>query len=428
MPKLSVIVPVYNAENAIERCIESILNQEFRDLELILIDDGSGDGSPAILDRAAENDARVRVIHKQNSGVSDTRNNGIDLAEGTFIQFVDADDWVTADSGKMLVRTAEEMNADLVVAEFYRVVGENLSRKGSIETDRVLTRQEYAEFMKISPADYYYGVIWNKLYRRDILNRYGIRMDKDVSFCEDFIFNLEYVLHCNRIAPLQLPVYYYVRTEGSLVTQNLNFKRLINMKTSVYQYYDEFFRNVLDEEEYRMERPAIASFLVSAATDEFAPPFSFSTKKVGSENVQVRPGPYGGVAGDFEAVSRMYDTLLNTVALKNNLNLNDVKVFQGIRALKRADSLRELAAITGLSEPSVLASLQSLGVKRMIRLSFGPLAASIATDYGAGLLHDIDHAEKDYETMCFSELEPKEAEQFRTTLAKIAAAMHDRKG
>ena len=208
MPKVSIIVPVYNAENAIERCIDSILNQEYQDFELLLIDDGSKDRSPEILDRRAAEDDRVVVIHKPNSGVSDTRNTGIDKAQGTYIQFLDADDWITTDSTKMLVRTAEERDADLVVGEFYRVAGEHLSRKGSIDTDRVLTRKEYAEYLKASPADYYYGVIWNKLYRRDILNRHHIRMDKTISFSEDFIFNLEYVRHCERIAPLRLPVYY----------------------------------------------------------------------------------------------------------------------------------------------------------------------------------------------------------------------------
>ena len=115
MPKVSIIVPVYNAENAIERCIDSILNQEYQDFELLLIDDGSKDSSPKILDRRAAEDDRIIVIHKANSGVSDTRNTGIDKAQGTYIQFLDADDWITNDSTKMLVRTAEERDADLVV-------------------------------------------------------------------------------------------------------------------------------------------------------------------------------------------------------------------------------------------------------------------------------------------------------------------------
>ncbi|MBR2595193.1 MAG: glycosyltransferase family 2 protein, partial [Solobacterium sp.] len=105
MPKVSVIIPVYNAEKNIERCADSVLNQEYRDLELIMVDDGSKDGTAAILDELAARDERVRVIHKPNGGVSETRNRALDMAAGKYVQFLDADDWIPADSTKLLVRT-----------------------------------------------------------------------------------------------------------------------------------------------------------------------------------------------------------------------------------------------------------------------------------------------------------------------------------
>ena len=420
MPKVSIIVPVYNAEAAIGRCIDSILGQEYRDLELILVDDGSRDGSPEILDRYAAEDDRVIVIHKPNSGVSDTRNMGIDRASGTFIQFLDADDWLSHDSTKMLVRTAEEKDADLVVAEFYRVAGEHLSRKGSIDSDRVLTRKEYAECMKMSSADYYYGVIRNKLYRREILNQYGIRMDKNVSFCEDFIFNLEYVKHCSRIAPLLLPVYYYVKTEGSLVSQNMNLKRLIEMKTSVYPYYDDFFREILSKEEYNAERAEISAFLLSAATDEFTIPMTPGTKKVGEEVLSVYDGEISGFSGNLYYINKLHEKFLNTAALKNEVTLSDVKVFAAIRALKTVSSLKELADLSGLGETSVIASVESLATKRLIRFTLLPFSASVATDYGAGLLHDLDHAEQDFEKACFEGFGDEEKETVLRFLSSAA--------
>ena len=104
MPKVSIIVPVYNAENVIRRCVESVLTQEFTDFELILVDDGAKDSSPAILDEFAAKDDRVIVIHKENEGVSATRNRGIEMAKGYYIQFMVADDWLTEDSTKILVR------------------------------------------------------------------------------------------------------------------------------------------------------------------------------------------------------------------------------------------------------------------------------------------------------------------------------------
>ncbi len=426
MATVSLIVPVYNAEKAITRCVDSILNQEFRDIELILIDDGSKDGSPAILDAIAKADERVVVIHKENAGVSATRNLGIERATGTYIQFLDADDWITPDSTKMLVRTAEETAADLVVAEFYRVIGGSLSRKGSIETDRVLTRQEYAQFMKESPADYYYGVIWNKLYRKAILDEYQIRMDQNVSFCEDFIFNLEYVLHCTRIAPLRLPVYYYVKTEGSLVSQNMSLRRVVDMKTSVYQYYDAFFRNVLNEKEYRAARPEIAAFLVSVATDNGIIPFAPKTKKVGKETVSVYERNTDSLSGDIYYMNKLYESFLHTAALKNGLNLNDVKVFAAVKMIGTADSLREIANLSGLGETQTLASLQLLARKQMVHITFSPLSASVTTDHGAGLIHDLDYADRDFEEACFEGLSEEERTQVSAILDKITSRIFTR--
>ena len=186
----------------------------------------------------------MKVIHKENGGVSDTRNRGLEIAQGTYIQFIDADDWLPAESTKLLVRAMEENTADLVVGDFYRVAGNSVAIKGSITVNTVLSRTEYASWMMESPADYYYGVLWNKLYRRDLIDRHQLRMDRELQFCEDFVFNLEYVLHCERICPLQVPVYYYVRTEGSLVSQNMNLTRIVQSKTAVYEYYDQFFREL----------------------------------------------------------------------------------------------------------------------------------------------------------------------------------------
>ena len=215
-PTVSIIVPVYNAAHTIGRCIESILNQQYTDFELFLVDDGSRDGSGIICDAYAKRDSRIRVIHKENSGVSDTRNMALDLAQGTYLQFLDSDDWITPDATSSLVRAAEANRCDLVIADFYRVIGERVSRKGDIEEDSVLTREEFSAHMMENPADFYYGVLWNKLYRRDIVEAHHLRMDPDISWCEDFMFNLEYIRYAERFYALQIPIYYYVKTKGSL--------------------------------------------------------------------------------------------------------------------------------------------------------------------------------------------------------------------
>ena len=167
-PMVSVIVPVYNAEQTLRRCVTSILEQQYTDLELLLVDDGSTDASGAICDEFAAQDARVRAIHQPNAGVSAARNHALDQARGVYLQFLDSDDWITPDATRSLVRAAEAHHCDLVIADFYRVVGERLSRKGDIDEDGLLTREEYAAHMMENPADFYYGVLWNKLYRREI--------------------------------------------------------------------------------------------------------------------------------------------------------------------------------------------------------------------------------------------------------------------
>lgn len=107
MPSVSIIIPVYNAEKTVDRCINSILNQTYKDFELLLLNDGSTDASGMICDSYAKKDTRIRVIHKENSGVSDTRNQGIAMAKGEYIQFLDSDDWVTPEATGVFVRAAE---------------------------------------------------------------------------------------------------------------------------------------------------------------------------------------------------------------------------------------------------------------------------------------------------------------------------------
>lgn len=410
MPEVSFIVPVYNAEKGIGRLIDSVLDQEYKDLELILVDDGSKDGSPQILDRYQEQDDRVKVIHKENGGVSAARNDGLQAASGTYIRFLDADDWIPDDSTKQMVRSIKEEDADLVVGDFYRVVGENLAKKGSIQTEKTLTTAEYAEYMMESPADYYYGVIWNKLYRKEIIDRYGIMFDASLSFCEDFVFNLEYVLHTKTIVPLQAPVYYYVKTEGSLVSQNINPVRLVRMKTSLYYYYDQFFRNVLDEEEYRAQRADIASFLVSAATDDFAIPMMPGTKRLGEETVPIylfdEKNEDAYTAITYMALT--YERYLNTVAMKHSLELPDAKVLNYLKHTERSCSQKEISQMTGVPQTTVLSSLQKMNLKGYVSLEihgeglFGMYKGNEDMD------KEFDDAISDLQTVSAKGLDPEE--------------------
>ena len=306
VPKVSIIIPCYNAakpwlrpssddldkkvqvtgadgkpRTILHRCVDSVLGQDFKDFELILMDDGSQDETGAILDAYAAEDPRVTAVHKPNSGVSSTRNLALDLAKGEYVQFLDADDWIIPEATALFVHTLEDLHCDMVIADFYRVVGEHAAPKGDIGSGEVLTRQGYADEMMKNPADFYYGVIWNKFFRRSIIEKFHLRMDEDLNWCEDFIFVLEYVLHCDGIAPLRVPLYYYVKTDGSLVeTQSAGITSFVRMKMNVIEYYNEFYKQTYDGLDYALRRPRIIGFLVAAAGDGTAFGFAPSTKKL----------------------------------------------------------------------------------------------------------------------------------------------------
>ena len=406
MPAVSIIIPVYNAakpwkeeKTALHRCLDSVLSQDFGDFELILVDDGSNDASPAILDAYAAADSRITVIHKPNSGVSDTRNRGIERACGDYIQFIDADDWLDPEAVKLMVRTIRSTGADMVISDFYRVVGEYTSAKGDIEGETVVSRSAYAEYMMKNPADFYYGVLWNKLFRTDIIREHGIRMDTDLSWCEDFIFNLEYVLHCGTIAALHIPVYYYVKTEGSLVAKSLSVSNAVRMKLSLIEYYDSFYREILPKSEYLQRKPVIYGYLVSFAGDNMANPAAFSTKKLGKERVSalLRDGADGNAYTLLYYMEKLMDRYLETAASAFDLELRDAKLLLYGLTVDGYWEIREAADFARLPFPAAAASIEKLILKKLVSRSFEGLRAFYRlTSNAAPVLDALRQALDDY--------------------------------
>ena len=366
-PSVSIIVPVYNAEACLRRCVESVLNQEYADFELLLADDGSRDGSGRICDEYAAADSRVRVFHKENSGVSDSRNLCLDQARGRYLQFLDADDWITANATKLLVQAMEEHLCDLVISDFYRVVGERVSPKGDIDEVQVLSREEYAAHMMENPANYYYGVLWNKLYRREIVEQHHLRMDPAISWCEDFMFNLEYIRRAETFFALQVPVYYYVKTKGSLCTQGISISKTIQMKLTVFEYYNQFYKTVLDEEEYEKQRLKIYRFLIDAAEDGTVPPVS---KRLGSERVRVSPDALEGQGFLFDTFRerKLLDYYLEPAAQKNDLSLPEARLLLYLRQSGPA-ARKDLADFAGLPRGGLSMLLNRLEGKGLISVT-----------------------------------------------------------
>ena len=370
-PMVSIIVPIYNAEQYLRRCVDSILNQEYTDYELLLVNDGSTDASGDICEEYRDRDPRVIVIQKENTGVSDSRNRALDRARGKYLQFLDSDDWITPDATRLFVRAAEEYGCDMVISDFYRVVGERLSPKGDIEEEGVLTREEFAAHMMENPADFYYGVLWNKLYRRDIVEEHKLRMDTDISWCEDFMFNLEYIRYAKVFYALHAPIYYYVKRKGSLASQGINISKTVKMKLNVFEYYNNFYKHVLEEEDYEKNRLQVYRFFIDAAGDGTVPPSILpGSKKLGDERVFVNTEilQAEGPAGEDYRKRKLLEHYLEPVALKGDLKVMDVCLLLCLCEKHEWDSRRELADFAGITRTNLTSGLQRLTMKGFLKV------------------------------------------------------------
>jgi len=265
------VIPVYNLAPYLKECLDTVQKQSYETFEVMLVNDGSSDSSLEVCQIYVRNDRRFRLIDKSNTGVSDSRNRALDRAAGKFIQFIDGDDWLTGDATETLVHTAESTGADLVVSHFYRVSEGRMVQRGHIKTEGVFTRREFAEQMRKAPANFYYGVLWNKLYRRSILEANHLRFDPKVDWCEDFLFNLEYIEHARLIATVPKPVYYYRKRKSSLVSTQATLRRTIATKKKTFASYKELYQKL---ELYEEQKAGIYAFLLSTATDGLVPPLA----------------------------------------------------------------------------------------------------------------------------------------------------------
>lgn len=372
MPLVSIIVPIHNAEKTIDRCIDSILNQTYRDFELLLLNDGSTDGSGLICDTHAEKDSRIRVLHKENSGVSDTRNQGIAMAEGEYLQFVDSDDWISPDATEVFMRGVTEHPCDMAIADFYRVIGERASQKGDIDKEGIIDRTEYASYMMRKPADFYYGVLWNKFYKRSIIEEYHLKMDSSISWCEDFIFNLEYIRHAHTIYVLKVPVYYYVKTKGSLVSQGISMKKTIQMKRTVFAYYNNFYRDVFDDDDYEKRRVQVYRFLLDAASDGTVLPINLPGNfRLGDERDHVSEAIQEGEGLFFDMYRerRLLEKIFGIVASRNDLTTTDVKLLYYLNQPHGNCTYRETADVLNSSRMELSAAIQRLLGRELIAVT-----------------------------------------------------------
>ena len=302
MPFVSLIIPVYNAEKYLRRCLTSAMEQTFKDMEILVVNDGSTDESLAICREYAQMDPRFHIINKENTGVSDSRNRAIQIAKGDYLQFMDSDDWLTPDATETFVYAAKKFNCDLVIADFYRVDKAVFTEKQHIRERGLLTREQFATYMMQDPADFYYGVLWNKLYRRQVIADNHLEMDAQMRWCEDFLFNLSFIRHAETFTAIQTPVYYYMKRKGSLVSTDWKKANAVLLKFRLLKEYKELYQSIGLYEENELK---INAFVLSVAKDgNVAIPMSRNRKKLDKEDYiedQLPPG-YTRVKHSFDPV------------------------------------------------------------------------------------------------------------------------------
>ena len=233
----SIVIPVYNAKASLERCVDSWLCQTRKDLEIILVDDGSSDGSGELSDRLAENsDGRVRVIHQENSGVSAARNAGIRVTEGEFLLFTDSDDYVEPDYLEKMAALQENSDADLVLCGYHHLYdGADIVKvPGETHVSAMAEfQQEFLELYKKSDLN----MPWNKLYRKALASVF----DTSLSLGEDLLFNLEYLSKCRRVAVLGEPLCWYVQDMGKTTLSSEKRQNRMELAERICRETENFY-------------------------------------------------------------------------------------------------------------------------------------------------------------------------------------------
>ena len=243
-PLLSIIVPIYNVEQYLDRCIQSILNQTYQNLEIILGDDGATDCSGAIADSYAAKDKRIKVFHKENGGLSDARNYGLEHVTGDYILFIDSDDFIVNIMCERLITVASSNNADIVSCNYYIYRGDDdiSIHTMSVQDDkRTFTGMDMLRYYLLKTEPFDLNVVWNKIFKLDLFNGVvPVRFPKGRVQEDNFtIFML--FLNANSIVTVNEPLYYYVQRAGSIMA---NFTRRFMIDTiESHMYMSDYLMN-----------------------------------------------------------------------------------------------------------------------------------------------------------------------------------------
>lgn len=255
--KVSIIVPVYNVDKYLSRCIDSLIKQSYSNIEILLIDDDSKDQSLSICKNYAAKDSRIRVFHKENEGLGLTRNYGVERATGMYITFVDSDDYLTPDAVEVMLNKAVTTDADIVIAShYYRNKAQVITLPERLYCVAEINKTLMVHMMgnKGNNLDALSYTAWGKLYKKELFTINNLMFPSERKFIwEDLAFSVKAYPKCNKIYILHEPVYYYCFNEGSL-THKYNPDKL-ELIMLMYQYMKDQIKelNLPVESKYRLD-------------------------------------------------------------------------------------------------------------------------------------------------------------------------------
>ena len=222
MKLLSVIIPVYNVENFLERCVLSVIYQTYTALEILLIDDGSTDTSGALCDQLAQNYKRIKVIHKENGGLSDARNWGLSTATGEYITFLDSDDYIHPETYSILISQLEDNGADIAECKTVKVYS-TFPPINKIEAAQIIHMNRDEAMLSSYDWKYFTAVVWNKVYKREIIanKRFPVgRYHEDEFFIHEVLYSSKSLIH------IDAAMHYYQQRSGSIMASQYNLKHV----------------------------------------------------------------------------------------------------------------------------------------------------------------------------------------------------------
>ncbi len=236
-PLISVIVPVYKVEKYLDRCVESIVNQTYTNLEIILVDDGSPDNCPQMCDDWASKDSRIKVIHKENGGLSSARNAGLDIMNGEYVCFADSDDYIDADYCRILFDTLIQNSADISICGVEKVFESGKDSEYSVIKNENLDREKFLDRME-GYGGWCWVVAWNKLYKSSIFSQ--IRYPLNRLFEDDYII-VDVLYSVSLIACTEKNLYYYYQRDNSITNRgfDLKFYDSVDMYLSRLEFFIE---------------------------------------------------------------------------------------------------------------------------------------------------------------------------------------------